>query len=201
VSPFFVRFSVAPAHSRLPSNGMTARIVSLARDAQHRFSKQAEQQLELLEGLGVAGDAHCGSTVQHRSRVAVDPKQPNLRQVHLLHTELLDALAAEGFAVAPGDLGENITTSSIPLLELPTGTRLRIGASVVVELTGLRNPCRQIEKFRPGLLARLARKGPGGIMERLAGVMSVVVTGGEVAVGDFIVIDLPAGPHQPLAPV
>lgn len=180
---------------------MTGTVLALARDDVHAFSKPLAARLDLLEGLGVAGDAHCGATVQHRSRLAANPPPPNLRQVHLLHAELLEWLAEEGFSVSPGELGENITTFGVKLLDLPTGTRLSIGESVVLELTGLRNPCRQIEAFSPGLLARLARKMPNGRIERLAGVMAVVRSGGPISIGDVITAHPPATPHQPLRPV
>lgn len=180
---------------------MPGKIIALARSPSHDFSKQRCENLRLIAGIGVEGDAHAGETVQHLSRVALDPSQPNLRQVHLLHGELLDELAAEGFAVSPGQLGENMTTRGIDLLALPRGTVLRIGESAQIEVTGLRNPCKQIEAFRPGLLARLARKRGDGAIERLAGVMAVVVESGESACGDAVTVHLPAPPHQPLEPV
>ena len=176
----------------------TVLAVSLRRG--HHFSKTPSLSIRLLAGLGVEGDGHLGATVQHRSRKRWNPQLPNLRQVHLIHAELLDALAAEGFAVAPGQLGENITTRALDLLRLPRGTRLAMGGAVL-EVTGLRNPCRQIEAFRPGLLARLARKRGDGAIERLAGIMAVALSGGEVRAGDAIRVDLPAGPHWPLEPV
>lgn len=180
---------------------MTGQLAALARSAEHSFSKEAVDTLRLITGIGVEGDAHAGETVQHLSRVAVDPAQSNLRQVHIIHAELLDKLADEGFAVAPGQLGENMVTRGIDLLDLPTGTLLQIGASVRLAVTGLRNPCKQIETFRPGLLARLARKRDDGSIERLAGVMCVVLEGGEVSCGDAVAVHLPDEPHQPLEPV
>ena len=140
-------------------------------------------------------------TVKHRSRVKVDPSQPNLRQVHLMHAELHDELRALGFSVAAGELGENITTRGIQLLDLPTGTRLHIGGSVVVEVTGLRNPCVQIERFQAGLLAAVVGRDELGHIVRKAGVMSVVIAGGNVALGDPIEIELPVGAHSPLEPI
>lgn len=178
-----------------------ARVLSLACDAEHRFSKQPVAALRLLAGLGVDGDAHQGLTVKHRSRLKVDPTQPNLRQVHLIHAELFDELQTKGFIVGPGELGENITTTDIDLLALPRGALLRIGATAVVELTGLRNPCAQIERFRPGLLAAVLDRGPGGEVIRKAGVMSIVRVGGIVNVGDTVEVDLPPRPHLPLEPV
>ena len=182
---------------------MTAgpRVLAAAQDGAHRFSKVPATSLELVEGLGVAGDAHAGETVQHRSRVAIDPSQPNLRQVHLIHAELLDALAVKGFAVSPGDLGENLTTRGIDLLALPTGTRLMIGSEAVVEVTGLRNPCAQIERFMPGLLAEVVERQADGTIVRKCGVMAVVVAGGPILPGDTVEIRLPLPPHRPLGPV
>ncbi len=157
--------------------------------------------VQLVAGRGVAGDAHFGATVQHRSRVARDPSQPNLRQVHLIHTELLEELRAKGYDVHPGQLGENLTTQGVDLLGLPTGALLRVGSEVVLELTGLRNPCVQIESFAPGMLGEVTGRGPDGEVLRRAGVMSVVRTGGVVRPGDPIETQLPEGRHQRLAPV
>ncbi len=174
-------------------------VASVSADAPHAFSKPVRTRIELLAGLGVAGDAHCGATVQHRSRVARNPNQPNLRQVHLIHRELLDELASAGFDVHPGDLGENILTEGIALLDLPAGTRLHVGATALVEVTGLRNPCAQIDRFRKGLLpAVLGRDADGGVV-RKTGVMGIVLAGGLVQRGDAIRIELPALPHARLA--
>ena len=173
-------------------------VAAVCRDTAHRFSKPPVREIELVAGLGVRGDAHAGAKVQHRSRVRVDPDQPNLRQVHLLHRELFDELAAAGFAIAPGDLGENVTTVGLDLLALPRGTHLRLGDHAIVEVTGLRNPCAQIERFAPGLLAQVARRGPDGEIERLAGIMGIVVTGGCVSEGDRIAVRCPPPPHLPL---
>jgi MOSC domain-containing protein YiiM len=167
----------------------------------HHFSKPNALEIRLLAGLGVSGDAHMGTTVKHRSRVAKDPTQPNLRQVHLLHEELFDELRAKGFVVTPGDMGENITTRGIDLLRLPTGSRLHLGASAVVEVTGLRNPCVQIDRFQTGLMAATLDRDADGNLIRKAGVMSVVLTGGDVRAGDAIAIELPEGPRRPLQPV
>lgn len=172
------------------------------RDGAHRFTKATVGAIELVEGLGVLGDAHYGETVQHRSRVRRDPSQPNLRQVHLLHAELLDELSAVGHDVCPGLLGENVTTSGVDLLDLPTGTLLRLGRQAEVVLTGLRNPCRQIDRCRPGVLREVLRRLPAGEVERRAGVMGVVRRGGPVCAGDAIEVVLPPGPHRrPLEPV
>jgi MOSC domain-containing protein YiiM len=155
----------------------------------------------LVAGLGVEGDAHLGRTVQHRSRVARDPTQPNLRQVHLIHGELHDELRALGFEVGPGDLGENVTTRGVDLLGLPAGTRLRLGDEAVVEVTGLRNPCAQLDRFQDGLLAAVLDRDGDGELVRKAGVMGVVVTGGAVRPGDPIAVEVPPPPRAALRPV
>ena len=177
------------------------RIVAVHRDAGHRFSKTAVDEIRLRTGLGVVGDAHFGATVQHRSRVRRDPSAPNLRQVHLLQAELLDELAVRGFDVSAGDVGENVTTRDVDLLALPTGTRLRLGGQAVVEVTGLRNPCVQLDRFRPGLQCAVLGRTPTGELVRRAGVMAVVSADGTVRTGDAIELTLPAPPHRPLQPV
>ncbi len=176
-------------------------VVSVSRSATHSFSKPVVDAITIVEGFGVEGDAHGGATVKHRSRVRVDPTQPNLRQVHLMHLELFEELARSGFVVGSGDLGENIVTQGVPLLDLPTDTLLRIGPHAVVRVTGLRNPCSQIEAFSPGLLHELAFKGSDGNLVRKAGIMSVVVAGGVVRSGDAIEVALPAEPHRRLEKV
>jgi len=176
-------------------------VVAVSARAGHHFSKTPAFSIRLLTGLGVAGDAHMGETVKHRSRVRRDPTQPNLRQVHLMHAELFGELQTRGFAIAPGDLGENVTTSGIDLLALPSGTRLRLGVSAVVEITGLRNPCIQIDDFRKGLMAATLDKDADGNLIRKAGVMSIVISEGDVRPGDAIVVQLPDLPHRPLQPV
>ena len=180
---------------------MPARVLAVHRSSSHSFSKFAEEAITLVAGVGVEGDAHAGPTVKHRSRVARDPQAPNLRQVHLLHAELFDELVGRDFAVFPGDMGENVTTAGVDLLALPTGTRLRLGASAVVQLTGLRNPCAQIDRFQPGLTAAVLDRDASGELVRKAGVMGVVLTGGEVRPGDPIEVQLAALPHLPLQPV
>ncbi len=172
---------------------MSASIVAVSRSGVHGFSKQNAAAIRLLAGLGVEGDAHAGVTVQHRSRVARDPTQPNLRQVHLLHAELLDELRTLGFAAAPGQLGENVTTRGIDLLALSAGTRLQLGAHAVVELTGLRNPCTQLDRFAPGLMAALTPRAPDGSIVRRGGVMAIVREGGELSAGSALrVLHVPA---------
>jgi MOSC domain-containing protein YiiM len=165
------------------------------------MSKGTQPFIDLCAGLGVAGDAHSGTTVKHRSRVARDPSQPNLRQVHFIHAELHDELVAAGFHVFPGLMGENITTRGLALLELPTGTRLLVGAKAVIEITGLRNPCKQLDGLQPGLMAATIDRDEYGNLIRKAGVMGVVVVSGTVRPGDPIVATFPALPYQPLKPV
>lgn len=175
-----------------------ARIAALHRSEEHTFSKQACASVELLAGLGVADDCHSGARVQHRSRVQADPMQPNLRQVHLIQAELFDELTTAGFCVGPGELGENITTSGIDLLGLPIGTILRLGEHALIGLTGLRNPCGQINGHSEGLMNELRRRDRGGDVVRRAGVMSVVLLGGTISVGDQISVAMPPVPHRPL---
>ena len=176
-------------------------VTAVSRSATHALSKPVEESVRLLAGFGVEGDAHAGETVKHRSRVARDPSQPNLRQVHLIHAELHDELQTAGFAVAAGQMGENITTRGVDLLALPAGTRLRLGDSAVVEVTGLRNPCAQLDRIQPGLMAAVLDRGADGNLIRKAGVMGIILTGGAVRPGDAITVELPPEPHRPLAPV
>jgi MOSC domain-containing protein YiiM len=180
---------------------MSAAVAFVGRSASHHFSKPPEASITLLAGLGVEGDAHAGVTVKHRSRVAADPTQPNLRQVHLIHHELIDLLNTGEFGVAPGGMGENVTTRGVALLDLPVGARLRLGAEALIEITGLRNPCAQLDRYRPGLMQALLGRAPDGALIRKGGVMAIVVAGGTVAPGDPISISLPPGPHRPLGPV
>lgn len=177
------------------------RVVAVSRDGEHRFSKSVVDEVTLVAGWGIEGDAHAGTTVQHRSRVARDPSQPNLRQVHLIHAELFDEVADAGYTVEPGQMGENVTTRGVDLLGLPTGTLLHLGDEACVRVTGLRNPCQQINDFEPGLLREVLGRADDGSVERKGGVMSVVVTGGTVRPGDRIRIELPTGERQPLVPV
>ena len=197
-------------HSGLSDTGVDERkglasmngvVMAVCCSATYTFSKRNETRIRLLAGLGVEGDAHLGETVRHRSRVARDPSQPNLRQVHLIHAELHDELLAAGFAVSAGDMGENITTRGIDLLKLPTGTQLQIGDMAVVEVTGLRNPCTQLDHFQPGLMAAVLDRDEHGGLVRKAGVMGIVLVGGTVQAGDPIRIKLPPQPHRPLEPV
>jgi MOSC domain-containing protein YiiM len=177
---------------------MDGTVVAVAASPTHTMSKPTAGSIRLLAGLGVEGDAHEGVTVKHRSRVAADPTQPNLRQVHLIHEELHDELRASGFAVEPGVMGENVTTRGIDVLALPRGTRLRLGAEAVVEVTGLRNPCGQLNGIQQGLLAATVDRGADGSLIRRAGIMGVVLAGGDVRPGDPIEVALPPEPHEPL---
>lgn len=180
---------------------MSATVIAVAASASHSMRKPMQDRIVLLAGLGVEGDAHMGETVRHRSRVAIDPAAPNLRQVHLIHAELLAELRAAEFAIAPGQMGENITTQGIDLLGLATGARLHIGQTAVIEITGLRNPCAQLDAIQLGLMAAVIERSPRGKLIRKAGVMGVVVTGGEVRPGDSIRAVMPSPPYIPLAPV
>ena len=177
------------------------RVVAVSRSPRHRFSKERVDAVRLVEGHGVEGDAHAGGTVQHLSRKRWRPAEPNLRQVHVLHAELLDDLAEQGYRVQPGDLGENVLVSGVDLLGLPTGTRLHLGEGAVVEVTGLRNPCLQLDRFQKGLMAAVLDKDPEGRLIRKAGVMAVVREGGEVRAGDAVAVSFPAEPHRALEPV
>ena len=177
---------------------MAAIVTAVSRSATHTFSKPSAGAIRLVAGLGVEGDAHLGVTVMHRSRVRTDPDSPNLRQVHLIHAELHEELRAAGFMVEAGQIGENVTTRGIALLGLPTGTRLHLGATAVVEVTGLRNPCRQLDRFQAGLTAALIGRDQNGKLIRKAGIMSIVLTGGDIRPGDLIEIELPPPPHLPM---
>ena len=176
-------------------------VLAVNRSDGYTFSKPTRPLIRLVAGLGIEGDAHAGESVKHRSRVARDPSAPNLRQVHLVDDELHDQLRAEGFDVSPGQLGENVTTRGVDLLGLPQGTLLYLGEHAIVEVTGLRNPCQQIEDFRTGLLKRVLQRADDGAVVRLAGIMSIVRIGGDVRPGDPIRVELPAAPRIPLAPV
>jgi len=180
---------------------MSGTVQAVSCSPTHTFVKPNQGSIRLLTGLGVEGDAHLGETVKHRSRVARDPSQPNLRQVHLIHAELHDELWAAGFVVSAGQMGENVTTRGIDLLRLPTGTRLHLGKTAVVEVTGLRNPCLQLDHFQPGLMAAVLGRDEHGALIRKAGVMAIVLADGEVRPGDPIIVELPPAPHRSLEPV
>jgi MOSC domain-containing protein YiiM len=173
-------------------------VTAVSSNSEYSFTKPNRAGITLLAGLGVEGDVHAGVTVKHRSRVAQDPTQPNLRQVHLIQEELFAELDAEGFDVKPGDLGENVTTGGIDLLALPTGTLLHVGDEAIVEVTGLRNPCLQIDNFQYGLLKQVVGRDEAGNTVRKAGIMSIVKVGGVVRPGDTITVELPVEPHRPL---
>jgi MOSC domain-containing protein YiiM len=179
---------------------MSATVVAVSRSPTHSFSKANELGILLVVGRGVDGDAHAGETVKHRSRVARDPRQPNLRQVHLVHHELFEELSTKGYTVAPGQLGENITTQGLDLLGLPAGTRLRL-SDAVIQVTGLRNPCTQLDRFAPGLMQAVLGRDANGQLVRKAGIMAIVIAGGTVCPGDAIGVEFPAQPHVALEPV
>ena len=175
-------------------------VAAVSRSAVHEFTKPNVESIELIAGLGVKGDAHLGETVQHIVRVKEDPTKPNRRQVHLIHGELHDELNARGFAVGPGNIGENITTRGLDLLGLPLGARLHVGGQAVVEVTGLRTPCKQIERFQAGLLAAVSQDANGNLFFK-SGIMGIVLQGGIVKAGDTIRVELPPEPHQKLGKV
>jgi MOSC domain-containing protein YiiM len=180
---------------------MSGIVMAVSRNGAHAFSKPTQASIRLVIGLGVEGDAHLGETVQHCSHARRDPTKPNLRQVHLIHAELHDELRAAGFTVAAGQIGENITTRGVDLLGLPTGTRLHIGDAAIVEITGLRNPCRQLDDFLPGLVAAvLGRDAQGNVVPK-CGVMGIVLAAGEIRPGDPIRLELPPAPHRSLQKV
>ncbi len=176
-------------------------VVAVAARGTHRVSKDVKVSIRLVAGQGVEGDAHCGATVKHRSRVAKDPSQLNLRQVHLIHAELFEMLADKGFAVGPALMGENITTRGVGLLGLLTGTKLQLGKEAVIEITGLRNPCHQLNGVSHGLMEAVLERASDGSLIRLAGVMAVVVEGGIVAAGDEVVVVEETEPHVRLQPI
>ncbi|WP_406408392.1 MOSC domain-containing protein [Streptomyces sp. NBC_01643] len=177
---------------------MSGTVTVVSSNGTYAFTKPNKDSVTLLAGLGVEGDVHAGVTVKHRSRVAQDPTQPNLRQVHLIHEELFEELREAGYEVAPGDLGENVTTRGIDLLGLPVGTLLHLGDEAVVEVTGLRNPCLQIDNFQDGLLKQVVGRDAAGNIVRKAGIMGIVTSGGTVRPGDPVKVELPAEPHRPL---
>ncbi|WP_405956491.1 MOSC domain-containing protein [Streptomyces phaeochromogenes] len=177
---------------------MGGSVAAVSSSGEYSFSKPNRGGITLLAGLGVEGDVHAGVTVKHRFRMEKDPSQVNLRQVHLIHEELFDEVREAGFEVAAGQLGENVTTRGIDLLGLPTGTLLRVGDEAVVEVTGLRNPCAQIDGFQKGLMKQVVGRDEDGTVRFRAGIMGVVVTGGVVRPGDPVEVELPDGPHVPL---
>ncbi len=180
---------------------MSAKVIAVSLSTTHSFSKANQESIKLLAGLGVEGDAHAGETVKHRSRVAKDPSQPNLRQVHLIHAELHDELKAKGFNIFPGQMGENITTRGIDLLGLPADTKLHIGNKAVIQITGLRNPCAQLDSFKTGLMAAVLDKDRENNIIRKAGIMGIVLADGVVSAGDSIRIQLPTKPYRSLEKV
>ena len=176
----------------------TGTVVSVNRDREHCFSKPAAADITLVAGIGIEGDAHAGETVQHLHRLTTTPGAPNLRQVHLIHSELFEELESDGFGVSAGDLGENVTTSGIDLLGLPRGTLLHLGAEAIVEVTGLRNPCSQINRFGPGLMKAVVGTADDGAVVRKSGIMSIVTRGGVVRPGDVVRVEPPVGKALPL---
>jgi MOSC domain-containing protein YiiM len=180
---------------------MAGMVIAVSRSPSHTMSKPIAESIRLLGGLGVEGDCHQGATVKHLSRILRFGNAPNLRQVHLIHEELFDELRQAGFAVSAGDMGENVTTRGVDLLSLPKGARLRLGGDAVVEVTGLRNPCRKLNRVQSGLMAATLARDEAGNLVRKAGIMGIVVAGGEVRGGDPIGVELPEEPYEPLAPI
>ncbi len=180
---------------------MAGVVTAVSASDSYTFTKPNRESIRLLVGLGVEGDAHAGEKVKHRSRMERNPDEPNLRQVHLIHAEPHDELREAGYDVKPGDVGENVTTSGLDLLGLPTGTKLHLGDDVVIEVTGLRNPCYQLDKFQPGLMKATLDNDADGNLVRKAGIMSIVLEGGDVKPGDDIRVELPPEPHKKLEPV
>jgi MOSC domain-containing protein YiiM len=175
-----------------------AKVVAVSLSSKHNFSKENREFIKVIEGIGVEGDAHAGETVKHRSRVAQNPNQPNLRQVHLIHCELFNELSKKGFQVNSGDMGENITTENLDILNLPRNTVLKIGDSAQIKITGLRNPCKQLDELQNGLMQAVLDKNENGELVRKAGVMAIVIQSGEIKIGDFIEIKLPNQPFEKL---
>ena len=192
--------STGTAAAGVSESARAGTVSAVSLDDSHNFTKPNVDSIELIAGLGVRGDAHFGETVQHLVRVREDPTKPNRRQIHLIHGELHDELNAKGFALGPGSMGENITTRGLDLLGLPLGTRLHIGANAVVEVTGLRTPCKQIERYRTGLLAAVSQDENGNLFFK-SGIMGIVLNGGLVKAGDAIRVALPPAPHQRLGKV
>jgi hypothetical protein len=192
-----------PAQKKQSNNQVAdyAQVVAISRSGTHSLSKPSEPAIRLIAGIGVEGDAHAGPTVKHRSRVRRDPTQPNLRQVHLIHAELHDELRAAGYDLVPGQMGENITTRGIDLLGLPRGARLRLGPEAVIEVTGLRNPCSQLDGLQDGLMAATIGRDTAGNLVLKAGIMAIVLTGGLVRVADQIGVELSEGAREALLPV
>ena len=183
------------------TNTTQARVIALSISPQHTMHKFARPSVMLIEGIGVEGDAHAGEKVKHRSRVAKNPDQPNLRQVHLVAQELIEQLQKDGFPVVAGIMGENITTQGIDLLALPENTTLVFGSAATIKITGLRNPCAQLDGIKPGLMKAVLDTDEEGNLIRKAGVMATVIAGGVINVGDPISIVFPPEPHQRLKPV
>jgi hypothetical protein len=182
-------------------DAMTGTVEAVSCSPTHSMRKHNQMWIELVAGLGVQGDTHAGAMIQHRSRWAKNRLSPNLRQVHLIHAELHEELRGNGFDIGAGQMGENVTTRGVDLLALPTGTRLRLGDEAIVEITGLRNPCIQLNKVQPGLMDAVLDRDARGHLIRKAGVMGIVLAGGTIRPGDPIVVELPPEPHQPLEPV
>jgi len=194
------RATITDSFVPLPALGQGV-VVAVSSSPSHNFSKANRDSIRLVAGLGVAGDAHFGHTVQHLVRIRDNPASPNLRQVHLIHSELFGELHTGGFAIVPGEIGENVTTKGVDLLKLPKGARLHLGDTAIVELTGLRTPCRQLDRHQAGLLAAMKGEDGQGKLIIKSGVMGMVLAGGTVKPNDVIRVELPAEPHHPLGKI
>jgi MOSC domain len=172
-------------------------VVAVAADRGHRFSKPTRDRIVLLEGHGVEGDAHAGPFVRHRYLARRRPRVPNLRQVHLIPSELFRSLSEAGFEVAAGDLGENITTTGLDLERMPLGTLIEFGLMAMIELTGLRTPCVLIDRFQAGLKRQVLSSDETGPPFK-CGVLGVVRSGGPVAAGDAARARLPSSRFRTL---
>jgi MOSC domain-containing protein YiiM len=171
-------------------------VVAVASKEKHEFSKRTRHAITLVEDHGVEGDVHAGRVIQHRYLAKKMPVMPNNRQVHLIASELFTELGLSGFNVSPGELGENITTAGLDLTNLPLGTRLRLGSSAVVEITGLRTPCSLIDRFQKGLKRAMIMKHEQPRFR--CGVLGVAKATGKIAPGDPIIVELPSFSLQPL---
>jgi MOSC domain-containing protein YiiM len=180
---------------------MTPQVTSVSLNPLHTFSKRPVPEIRILAHHGVEGDAHAGEKVQHLYRVRKNPNAPNLCQVHLIAEEFLEELRTQNFPIEPGQLGENIIVRSLDLCSLSVGATLRLGSDALIEITGLRDPCNQLNTLRPGLMKACLARSLDGTLIRKAGVMAIALVSGSVRPGDPIHLTLPPHPHRPMGPV
>ena len=248
-------------------------VLSVHLSPEHGFSKTSQPSIKLLKGLGVEGDCHLGTTTQHLWRLKSHASEPNLRQVHLIQSELLDEPdfhGDDGVRVQPGQMGENISTVGIDLLSLGSGTKLHFmdkkytqiafddrfyrvfhdvsvvslkylvvrllmtavammmgyglnwysftwsgiasdmvcvsfirllcylyfakeyfGEHAIITVSGVRHPCKKVDKFRSGLKEKCLIRGEEDhkIIKRKAGIMAVVTKAGIVEPGMIIIAE------------